>query len=188
MTAAHELKKTLHIDVNDPAHADRVETKLYRDTRSVLLKREGGRCWVCGRDEKESGKPLQTHHHPVERSLANMIDFRRVEKDCRAGEWGHYAQQFDWEKFWEGAKNVTLNISAELRAKRPDLPETITYLKPVDPYLFVDDMRVNGKVLCAEHHIESDTGIHETTFPMLLGEKYGIDGYEFIPDEALIHD
>lgn len=43
--------------------------------RWLLIAREGGRCFICGGTIKTTGHPLEAHHHPVARSLANMIDW-----------------------------------------------------------------------------------------------------------------
>jgi len=43
MTDAHEMKDTFAVDVNIPAHADRVATPLFQKTRKHLIERDGGR-------------------------------------------------------------------------------------------------------------------------------------------------
>lgn len=159
MTASHEEKLTLHVEVDIPQHTDRVETPIYRETREQLIERESGRCWVCGCTEQESGHPLQTHHHPVERSLANMIDWPRFIADAKAGHWGPHAQDFDWDSF-----------------------------NPEHPYTFVDNMLVNGRVLCRDHHIGSDEGIHMLPFPLWVAQRYAREGYRFSPGEVIHHE
>ncbi|WP_322069983.1 hypothetical protein [Paraburkholderia bannensis] len=52
---------------------------------------------------------------------------------------------------------------------------------------FVDDMTVNGLLLCKEHHTGKDAGIHALPFPIYIAQKYGRDGYQFSPVEVLHH-
>lgn len=59
--------------------------------------------------------------------------------------------------------------------------------QPMDPYLFVDDMRVNGMTLCADHHIGKDQGIHLLPHPIWLAQRYGQDGYKFSEVEVIHH-
>jgi hypothetical protein len=59
---------------------------------------------------------------------------------------------------------------------------------PTDPYLFVDDMTINGLLLCKAHHIGKDEGIHALPYPVWLAQKYGKDGYKFSAVEVIHHD
>ena len=156
----HREKLTMPVEVNVPVHPLRVTTALFERTRPQLLAREGQVCWICGRTAAETGHPLEAHHHPVERSLAEMIDWPRFAADCQAGVWGPYAQAFDWATF----------LGAQ----------------PFDPYVFVDDMTVNGLPLCKDHHTGYDQGIHCLPYPLWLPQKYGKEGYRF-SDVELIH-
>lgn len=176
VTETHEEKETLSVDVNLPGHDTRVTTALFTHTRKLLLERTGGRCWVCGCTADEVG-PIEAHHHPIERAFAEMIDWERVQRDFPA---------FDWAKFWEGAETVTESVPASLRA--PGEPETITRRKPRDPYLFVDDMTVNGLPLCKAHHIGKDEGIHALPYPIFLAQRYGRAGYQFSAVETIHHE
>lgn len=159
MTAAHTERETLTVDVNIPAHADRVTTPLFRETRAQLIKREMGRCWVCGQTAEEVGHPLEAHHHPIERCLAEMIDWAWFENDARKGLWGTHIAAFDWDSF------------------DPKRWET-----------FVDDMRVNGRLLCKAHHTGKDEGIHAMPFPLWIAQKYGKEGYRFNKAEVIHHE
>ena len=161
VTEVHEEKETLAVDVLLPGHEARVTTSLFKRTKKLLEAREGGRCAVCQRTAAEAG-PLESHHHPVERSLANLIDWPRLAVDCKDGRWGDGARLFDWDSF----------LSAS----------------PFDPMTFVDDQTVNGMLLCADHHRGKDEGIHYMPYPLFLAQMYGIDGYKFTPTEVLHHD
>jgi hypothetical protein len=146
----HEEKITLQVDVNIPGHDPRVATPLFRKSRLHLLARDGGRCWVCGRNADESGHPIEAHHYPIERSFAEMID------------WSSGALiRSDFPNFGWGSFDET------------------------DPYVFVDDMNVNGRLLCKEHHVGRDEGVHALPEPVWLAQRYGKDGYQFSAVEIL---
>ena len=161
ITAAHDEVETLRVDVNIPEHEKREgASSLFRHSRDDLIEREGGRCWVCGMTAEETGHPLEAHHSPLERSFAEMIDFKRLSVDCKAGLWGPYAAAFDWDSF----------------LSQPDI------------YLFVDDMRVNGLLLCKNHHTVGNEGIHTLPAPIFLAQRYGKEGYKFTDKEIIHHD
>ncbi|MDB5777625.1 MAG: hypothetical protein JWP38_3758 [Herbaspirillum sp.] len=158
VTEVHEEKNTFQVDVNIPGHDPRVSTPLFHRSRLALIAREGGRCWISGMTAEEAGHPLEAHHHPIERSFATMIDWARFSKDCLAGMWGAHAQAFDWTSF-----------------------------DPADPYMFVDDMTVNGVLLAKQFHIGKDEGTHCLPYPVWVAQKYGIEGYKFSDVEIIHH-
>lgn len=57
-----------------------------------------------------------------------------------------------------------------------------------NPYTFVDDMNVNGRLLCKAHHIGKDEGVHALPEPVWLAQRYGIDGYKFSEIEIIHHE
>lgn len=158
VTPAHVERETLKVDVDIPEHDARVTTELFRRTRLALIEREGGRCFICGRTEGEAG-PLEAHHHPIERCFAAEIDWQRVAIDCRAGLWGAHAAAFDWQKF-----------------------------DPAHWETFVDDMTVNGLLLCRDHHTAADDGIHTVPGPIWLAQRYAKEGTRFNSREVIHHD
>ena len=158
-TDAHTESMTLHVDVNIPEHDERTATPLFHHTRQQLIEREGGRCLICGGTEASTGHPLEAHHHPIERSLAQMIDWQRFQRDCEAGLWGPHAQAFDWATF-----------------------------DPANPYTFVDNMTVNGELLCKAHHIGSDEGKHTLPYPLWIAQRYAVEGYRFNAVETIHHE
>lgn len=159
VTQVHEERETLAVDVLLPGHEPRTTTSLFSHSKRALVEREGGRCFICGETAESSGHPLEAHHHPIERSLANMIDWGRFAADCRAGHWGPHAQAFDWSKF-----------------------------DSADPYTFVDDMTVNGLLICKAHHTGKNEGIHDLPFPLWIAQKYGLEGYRFTSTEIIHHE
>lgn len=153
VTKVHEQIETLKVDVFIPGHAPRVTTALFSKSRKHLIEREGGRCHVCNCTAEETGHPLEAHHFPIERSLAEMIDWAegsRIRKDFPFFGWGSFDE--------------------------------------ADPYKFVDDMNVNGLLLCKQHHTGLDEGIHALPHPIWVAQKYGKEGYKFSNVEIIHHD
>jgi hypothetical protein len=166
VTDTHEEKETLKVDVNLPGHAPRTTTPLFVHSRKALIKRDQ-RCYISGATDGEDG-PLEAHHYPIERCLAEMIDWELVRQDALAGELGITQAQrdackaFDWNAF--------------MRAT------------PFDPYTFVDDMRVNGLLLAKRFHTGADEGIHMMPHPLWVAQRYGREGYKFSGIEIIHHD
>lgn len=158
VTDTHEEKETLVVDVLLPGHEARTTTPLFLHSKKALIARESGRCYICNCTAEESGHPLEAHHSPIERSLANMIDWAVVAGLAKIGALGPFAAAFDWSKF-----------------------------DPADPYTFVDDMTVNGLLLCKQHHTGKDAGIHDMPFPLWIAQKYAREGYQFTPSEVIHH-
>lgn len=163
----HAERETLSVEVNIPGHEARITTAIFRHTRQQLIERDGGRCYISGMTAEEAGHPLEAHHYPIERSLANMIDWRRVRADAEAGELGisqaqrEAAKSFDWDAF----------LSAQ----------------PFDPYAFVDNMLVNGLLLAKPWHTGKDEGIHEMPHPLWIAQRYALEGYKFSEIEIIHH-
>lgn len=175
-TEIHELKKTVTMDYNVPAHEARgPASALFHRTRLLLIERERGRCWVSG-EKAPAGHPHEAHHYPVERSFAERWDWGRFARDCVAGHWGPYAQAFDWASFFVGAITIT-----------PD-DTGLPYLQVLDPYRFVDDMTVNGRLLSKRFHTGHDQGVHCLPEPIYLAQKYLSEGYKFSDIEIIHHE
>lgn len=156
ITAAHTEKETLSVSVNIPQHAERKTTALFERTRKMLIDREGARCFICNATAEEAGHPLEAHHHPIERSLAEMIDWDAFKAAAVAGHLGSQIQAFDWANFADWTQ-------------------------------FVDDMTVNGLLLCKAHHIGKDEGIHALPYPIWIAQRYAREGYQFSDLEVIHH-
>lgn len=185
VTENHTEKETLAVEVNIPGHEARKTTALFERTKRALFERDGARCYVCGRSAEQSGQPLEAHHHPIERSMANMIDWERFAADAKAGKWGPHAAAFDWHAFFDGAEIVTMPAATD-----PTTGEhfpAVAYRRPRDPMLFVDDQTVNGLVLCRAHHTGKDEGIHAMPYPLFIAQRYGVAGYVFSSIEVIHH-
>jgi hypothetical protein len=160
VTQVHEEKETLVVDVMLPGHDPRTTaSRLFINTRQRLID-DGGACFICGKAHTHDD-PLEAHHHPIERSFAEMIDWRLFAADCRAGKWGPACAAFDWDAF----------LGAQ----------------PFNPYAFVDDMRVNGLLLCKAHHTRPNEGVHTLPFPIWIAQKYGREGFQFSAIEIIHH-
>lgn len=116
------------------------------------------RCYICGRTHEEAG-PLEAHHYPVERCFAEGVDWERFQEQAKLGHYGPGPQNFDWRQF-----------------------------SPDKPYDFVDNMMNNGLVLCKEHHIGKDAGIHAMPHANWIAQKYLKEGYQFSPTEIIHHE
>lgn len=177
VTEDHEQAETLAVNVIVPGHDARgAATPLFHCTRLALIAREGGRCWISGMTAEQSGHPLEAHHYPIERCFAEAVDWPRFSKDCVAGKWGTHAQQFDWAGFFKGSQLIT----------RPDTGKA--FVKVIDPYLFVDDMTVNGRVLAKQFHVGKDEGVHMLPEPIFLAQKYLAEGYKLSEFEIVHHE
>jgi hypothetical protein len=181
VTKVHGQHETLTVDVNIPGHEPRKTTALFTRSRKVLIEREHGRCWVSGLTDVQLGAPLEAHHHPIERSMANMIDWQRFATDAKAGVWGPHAKGFDWDAFFEGSSTQRVDVPAT----DDEEAYTVTLTIPRDPYLFVDDMTVNGLLLGREYHTGKNEGIHTLPYPLWLARKYGREGYVFSSVETI---
>lgn len=157
MTDSHEEKETLDVEVNIPEHDPRATTELFRRTREEVLA-VNNRCWVCNRTEQESGKPLELHHFPIERSLANLVDWDLFKTQAIRGDYGEGPKNFLWASFdsthWED---------------------------------FVDNMHANGLVLCRDHHIGRNEGIHYMPHPLWVAQRFAKEGYNFSEIEIIHH-
>ena len=161
ITAAHEDKETFTEDFNVPAHEQRETTPLFTRTRHEVLTRDGAKCFCCGLTEAQTGKPLEAHHWLIERCLAAAVNWR----------------EFCW--FIANLKKL-VDAAYDFCQKNPNLTNVMD---------FVDNMTVNGMLLCKEHHTAKGTGIHRTTFSFWLLQCFGLDGYKYTDDEILrAHD
>ena len=179
VTETHEEKNTFSVDVQLPGHDPRMTTPLFSKTRLHLLERDGGRCWVCNCTAEEVGHPLEAHHYPIERSFANMIDWgpgSAIRKDFPHFAWGSFEL--------DGTLESTPAFTDELGASYPEGKQFV----PANPYMFVDDMNVNGRLLCKPHHIGKDEGVHGLPEPVWLAQKYGRNGYKFSDVEIIHHN
>jgi len=152
--SGHVRKITCHYTVHYPEHEKRVNSTIYNKTHHELCHQKRLPCFICGKKEDKNAKIyLETHHFYCEKAAQNSID---------------------WEKFGEFARtcyniqtgeNIGQNVNWKEVAKNPDL--------------FVDSPN-NMIVLCKEHHISGNKGIHHVPFPDWIIQKFAKDGHEFL--------
>jgi hypothetical protein len=160
-TQVHKESATITYSVNLPGHEERTATATFERTRKQLIEREGDRCWICGRTSAEVGKAHEGHHSPLEWCITDAVDWNIVKAICAAGEWGNTnaqreaAKAFDWSTFDE-----------------------------THPETFVDNMLVNGWLLCKEHHVGKGTGVHWFVHPLWVAQRFVKDGFTFVAGDA----
>ncbi|MES2048840.1 MAG: hypothetical protein V4447_10595 [Pseudomonadota bacterium] len=175
VTQDHEQIETNVTEVIEPGHDPRGQASpLFHKTRLLLIERERGMCWLSGLTSKELG-PLEAHHMHIERCFAEAIDWARFSKAAMGGKFGPYAQAFDWTDFFVGCETVTREDTG------------LPYLKVRDPYLFVDNMLVNGILLGKKYHIGKDEGIHQMPHPFWQVQGFLAEGYKFSQFEVIHH-
>jgi hypothetical protein len=159
VTQTHEEKETLVIDANLPGHDERVTTPTFIQSKAKLMELEGGRSFVTGKTEDESGGPHEAHHFWIERCLANAVD---------------------WKEFCEYIERMNTLIQRTLSFCRTN-PELS------DIMLFVDDMTVNGMLIEKRLHTGKGEGIHQMPFPLWQCWVYGKEGFEFVGTDSIYH-
>ncbi len=174
----HEQKETLSVDVFEPGHDPRTVTATFRDSKRELehlFTNDDARCFICNANAAEAGEPLEAHHVVIERCFANGVDWDLVKAFFGSGEpevlkslassthpmlqWIHRLFSFDWENFDPKSEK--------------------------DTYDFIDNMMVNGLMLCKKHHTGKDEGIHDLPFPIYIFQKFARPGYKFSRDEVI---
>jgi hypothetical protein len=164
-TPAHIDKSTLTVAFYDPEHAQRITTPLFTRTRDEVLAKEPV-CFMCGQPASVVGS-LELHHNCVERMFAEIIDWNLIKDAALAGEVGWTEDQrklnkeFDWDSFMNSV--------------------------PFDPYVWVDNMHLNGIPICKPHHTGQNEGIHNVDYPRWLAQRYVKSGYK-ISDQYVVVD
>lgn len=161
MTDAHEEKETLSVDVDIPQHDDRVTTGLFLKTKRFLIK--VGSLVTC---------------FSLKRKPAVCWVCGKTEKELGAPLEAHH---FGIERAYIGAK-----IKWDLVAEDFPLFDWKNFNEN-NPVQFVDDMSVQGLLLCKEHHTGKDTGIHTLPFSLWVMQRYLVDGTRFNPNEVIDH-
>jgi hypothetical protein len=102
----HSHKRTLETLEFYPNHEPRTHEAhfhLFSQARKRLEKLGALKCWRCGRDEAESGSPIELHHSIIENALMMGIDLEKFK---------HYWPEFhvesdeDFMKFVESEANL----------------------------------------------------------------------------------
>jgi hypothetical protein len=155
----HEEKNTFQVDVNLPGHEARTTTPLFERTRNALMSRGLGGVNRC----YVCNQTAEEAGQPLE------------------------AHHFPIERSF--ANMIDFGPDSVLRRDFPNFDwDNFDAQSPADPYLFVDDMTVNGLPLCKPHHTGKDEGIHLLPHPVWVAQRYGLEGYKFSSIEIIHHD
>jgi hypothetical protein len=150
---AHIKHLTNHYTVQYPNHNPRKNSAIYTKTHHELCDIRDMPCFICGKTKRETGESLETHHFYIEKVAQNAID---------------------WHKFGEFAK-ICYNIqTGENIGDKFDWKQVEKH-----PDLFVDSPQ-NMIVLCKEHHISGNRGIHHVPFPDWILQKFPRDNFQFL--------
>jgi hypothetical protein len=106
--------------------------------------------------------------------------------NCTAEETGHPLEAHHYPIERSFAEMVDWSPGSVIRKEFPQF--AWGSFDESDPYMFVDDMNVNGLLLCKNHHIGKDEGIHDLPHPVWMAQRYGKEGYQFSSIEIIHHD
>lgn len=104
---------------------------------------------------------------------------------CNAAESGHPIEAHHYPIERSFAEMIDWSPTGQIRRDYPNFGWGS--FDESDPYSFVDDMNVNGRLLCKQHHIGKDEGVHALPEPVWLAQRYGRDGYRFSEVEIIHH-
>ena len=137
--------------------------------------------YIPGHEERGSATPLfvRTRKHLLERDKVCWIC------GCPASEVGSL-QAHHWPIERSFAEMVDWSEGSQIRKDFPSFGWGS--FDESNPYTFVDDMNVNGRLLCKAHHIGKDEGVHTLPEPVWLAQRYGKEGYKFSDIEVIHHE
>lgn len=87
---------------------------------------------------------------------------------------------------WSLANMVDWSVNGAIRKDFPHFDWA--NFDETAPYSFVDNMLINGLLLCKTHHIEVGRGIHAMPYPLWIAQRYAKDGYVFSNLEIIHHE
>ena len=105
---------------------------------------------------------------------------------CTAEETGHPIEAHHYPIERSFAEMVDWSEGSQIRKDFPNFGWGS--FDEADPYTFVDDMNVNGRLLCKKHHTGKDEGVHDLPEPVWLAQRYGKEGYKFSDVEIIHHE
>lgn len=149
----HTRKMSNHYTVNYPTHEKRVDSAIYKKTHHELCHVRDFPCFICGKTHHKNGISLETHHFYCEKAAENAID---------------------WHEFGKFAQTCYNIQTGECIGDKFDWTEVAK-----NPDIFVDSP-YNMIVLCKEHHISGNKGIHHVPFPDWILQKYPLHDFQFL--------
>lgn len=105
---------------------------------------------------------------------------------CTAEESGHSIEAHHYPIERSFAEMVDWSPGSQIRKDFPNFGWGS--FDESDPYTFVDDMNVNGRLLCKDHHTGRNEGVHDLPEPVWLAQRYGKEGYKFSEVEIIHHE
>lgn len=90
-----------------------------------------------------------------------------------------------WIIEWAFANAVDWNL---VKADFPDFPDWDKLFETKDYSLFVDNMIWNGKLLCHDHHVGKNEGVHFTPYPTWVIQRYLREGYIYSSTQTIHHE
>jgi hypothetical protein len=150
---SHKLNRSSHYIVNYPNHEERRNSTIYNKTHKELCVIKNFPCFICGKTQNKNKISLETHHFYCEKAAQNAID---------------------WHKFGKFANNCYNIQTGENIGKNFNWDEV-----DKNPDIFVDSP-YNMIVLCKEHHISGNKGIHHVPFPDWILQKYPKNKFQFL--------
>jgi hypothetical protein len=146
----HAQKQTNRYVEVTPGHAPRKESALFARSRDELIHDHGFGCFIAN-GECDHASPLEAHHHFVEWSKTNAVDWAKLAEAARAHHLVNPQNGDDlYNVDWEAVKR--------------------------DPASFVDST-FNLVILCSVHHRDPSNGIHHIPSSLWLLQKYARDGF-----------
>ena len=147
-----------------PPHPPRVETPEYRKAHSFLINRKNAPCHICGVTKRTLKNPaknpmgatqMETHHWPVERSLTDACDWRKIHRDYPS-----VYDQASFERWVDSPENLLVLCDIHHRSPEAGIHHLLTqdwmvlkYL--LDGYRVVATAKDAAAVLATDEKIES---------------------------------
>jgi hypothetical protein len=171
VATVHETIEGLADIEMSPPHPPREDTPEYEQTHRLLIVEKDTPCKVCGVRKSTislpgknpaGAKDLETHHYPIERSLVDAVDWRKVHNDFPA-----VYSQASLVMWVDSPQNMLVLCDVHHRGMETGIHHLPTQDWVVMPYL-LDGYRVAATekdaaaALAIDEKIEQQTGIeHE---------------------------
>lgn len=140
LATVHVTTESVAVYEMTPPHAPRVQTPAYVKSRKYLIETQDKPCVVCGVRKSTLGDPtankfgateLETHHYPIERSLADACDPAKIHLA--------YPEVIDretLEAFLDSPRNLIVLCSTHHRSLEQGIHHLLVQDYAVLPYLY----------------------------------------------------
>ena len=145
LSHVHETTESVATVELTPPHPPREDTPQYRKTHELLVFEKNTPCKVCKvrhsdlQDparradpaiNKVSASAIETHHYPIERSLIDAVDWRKVHADFPA-----VYDQASLEMWVDSPENMLVLCDIDHRSSERGIHHLLTQDFAVAPYL-----------------------------------------------------